>query len=161
MRTALFAALVASLVCPLSYAARTCHAAEDAARFAGKDTCIAAHIYDVAELSDGTRFLDTCSPQTSDAECRFTIASLPADKREAGELAGLLGHDVQIRGVVHSMGDRHLIYLSSARQLHGGPEKFRPNPKLLSGFNAESEKPPIHAPSLSGNHHFSAFNPRR
>ena len=36
-------------------------------------------MYDIAQLRDGTRFLDACSPQTSDADCRFTIASLPED----------------------------------------------------------------------------------
>lgn len=159
MRTALLLSLI-WLPSPL-LAARTCHAADEAARFAGKDTCITAHVYDIAELSDGTRFLDTCSPETSDAACRFTIASLPADRHDAGDLGGLRGQEIQIRGVVHTIGDRHLIYLSSARQLHGGAEKFRPNPELLAGFSAEDGKAPVHTPSLSGNHRFSAFTPKR
>jgi hypothetical protein len=63
--------------------------------------------------------------------------------------------------VVHSVNDRSLIYLSDARQLHGGAEKFRPNPALLTGFGAEDSKAPVHAPSLSGNHRFSAFSVKR
>jgi hypothetical protein len=145
----------------LHAAPRVCHAATDAARYTGKDVCIAAHIYDVVELRDGTRFLDTCSPQTSDADCRFTIASLPQDRREAGNLDSLRGRDIELRGTIHSVNQRSLIYLSNARQLHGGAEKFRPNPALLRGFSAEDGKAPVHDPALSGNRHFSVFRAKR
>jgi hypothetical protein len=136
---------------------RPCHPAAEAGRYTGKDVCIAVHIYDIAQLRDGTRFLDACSPETSDEDCRFTIASLPQDRRDAGDLTALRGKDVELRGVVHSVNQRSLIYLSSARQLHGGAERFRPNPALLSGFSAEQSKAPVHDPSLSGSHHFSVF----
>jgi hypothetical protein len=141
----------------LHAAPRVCHPATEAARYTGKDICVSAHIYDIAQLRDGTRFLDTCSPETSDADCRFTIASLPQDRRDAGNLNELRGKDIELRGTIHSVNQRSLIYLSSARQLHGGAEKFRPNPALLSGFSAEQGKAPVHDPSLSGNHHFSVF----
>lgn len=141
----------------LHAATRVCHPVSEAARYTGKDVCITAHIYDLAELRDGTRFLDACSPETSDADCRFTIASLPQDRRDAGDLESLRGKDIDLRGTVHSVNQRSLIYLSSARQLHGGAEKFRPNPALLAGFGAEQGKAPIHDPALSGNHHFSVF----
>ena len=164
MRTAFLFLLPPSLVLwgfALHAATRVCHPVTDAARYAGKDVCISAHVYDVAQLADGTRFLDTCSPETSDADCHFTVASLPQDRRDAGDLAALHGRDIQVRGTVHSVNDRSLIYLSDARQLHGGAEKFRPNPALLSGFAAENSKAPVHAPSLSGNHRFSAFTVKR
>ena len=138
-------------------AGHSCHPAADAARYAGKDICITAHVYDIAQLRDGTRFLDTCSAETSDADCRFTIASLPQDTRDVGDLNGLRGKDIELRGMVHSVNDRSLMYLSDARQLHGGAEKFHPNPALLVGFGPEQSKAPVHDPSLSGNHHFSVF----
>jgi hypothetical protein len=141
----------------LHAATRPCHPASEAARYTGKDICITAHIYDIAQLRDGTRFLDTCSPETSDADCRFTIASLPQDRRDAGNLNELPGKDIELRGTIHSVNQRSLIYLSSARQLHGGAEKFRPNPALVHGFSAADSKAPVHDPSLSGNHHFSVF----
>lgn len=146
------------LICTTLHAApRVCHPATDAARYTGKDICIAAHIYDIVELRDGTRFLDTCSPDTSDENCRFTIASLPQDRHEAGNLDSLRGRDIELRGIIHSVNQRSLIYFSNARQLHGGAEKFRPNPALLHGFSAEDGKAPVHDPSLSGNRHFSVF----
>ncbi len=147
--------MIASIA--LTAQARHCHSATEAASYPGKDVCINAHVYDIAQLSDGTRFLDTCSPDTSDEACRFTIASLPEDTRDVGDVAALRGQDIQLRGIVHSVNDRSIIYLSSARQLHGGPEKFHPSPALVTGFSAESHKAPLHDPALSGNHHFSVF----
>ena len=145
----------------LPAAARSCHPASEAARYEGKDICVTAHVYDIARLRDGTRLLDTCSPETSDQDCRFTIASLPEDTRDVGDLNPLRGKDIELRGTVHSVNDRSLMYLSSARQLHGGAEKFHPNPALLAGFSAEQSKAPVHDPSLSGNHHFSVFRATR
>ena len=153
---------IAGLLIPLSALslglhAASCHPASEAARYAGKNVCISAHVYDIAQLRDGTRFLDTCTPATSDEDCRFTIASLPEDTRDVGDLSGLRGKDIELRGTIHSVNDRSLMYLSMARQLHGGSEKFHPNPALLAGFSAGQSKAPIHDPSLSGNHHFSVF----
>lgn len=145
----------------LHAAPRQCYAAAEAGAYAGKDVCITAHVYDVAVLRDGTRFLDTCSPDTPNQECRFTIASLPQDRRDVGELAALRGQDIQLRGVVHSVNQRSIIYLSNARQLHGGPEKFRPNPALLPGFSAQDGRAPIHDSSLSGRHPSTTFRASR
>jgi hypothetical protein len=143
--------------CLAVHAAKQCHPVSEAASFTGKNTCITAHVYDITQLRDGTRFLDACSPETSDDGCRFTIASLPEDTRDVGDLNTLRGKDIELRGTIHSVNDRSLMYLSNARQLHGGAEKFHPNPALLAGFSAELGKAPIHDPSLSGNRHFSVF----
>ena len=113
-----------------------------------KDLCISAHIYDVVQLIDGTTFLDVCSPDTPDDKCRFTVVSLPEDKKEVGELAQYRNMDVQIRGIVEPLRGRAGIVLSRERQFHGGAPKFRPNPLLASGFDAEQDRPPISDPNL-------------
>ena len=59
---------------PLS-ASKTCYSPEEALSHLNKDVCVAAHVYDVVELADGSRFLDVCSPDTSDEQCRFTVMS--------------------------------------------------------------------------------------
>lgn len=159
MRT--IAGLLPLTVVSLALHAATCHPASEAERYSGKNVCITAHVYQIAQLRDGTRFLDTCSSETSDEDCRFTIASLPEDTRDVGDLNPLVGKDIQLRGTIHSVNGRSLMYLSMARQLHGGGEKFHPNPALLTGFNAEQARAPIHDPSLSGNHHFSVFRATR
>jgi hypothetical protein len=102
----------------------------------------------VVQLPDGTRFLDVCSPQTPDEACRFTIVSLWEDREEVGELGRYRDMNVQVRGIVRPMHGRAGMVLNHARQFSGGPPKFKPNPKLARGFNAEQERPPINDPNL-------------
>jgi hypothetical protein len=129
-------------------AQKPCVTAEEASKLIHKDVCVTAYVYDVVQLPDGTRFLDVCSPQTPDEACRFTIVSLRQDRGEVGELNKYRDMTVQVRGIVQPMHGRAGMLLSHARQFSGGPPKFRPNPKLARGFNAEQSRPPISDPNL-------------
>ena len=132
----------------LAAAKRPCVTAEEASKLIHKDVCVSAYVYDVVQLPDGTRFLDVCSPQTPDEACRFTIVSLWEDREEVGELGRYRDMNVQVRGIVRPMHGRAGMVLNHARQFSGGPTKFKPNPKLARGFNAEQERPPIDDPNL-------------
>jgi hypothetical protein len=148
-RFVLFAACVLPL--PLHASARaskSCVSAGEAATMVKKDVCVSAHIYDVVQLPDGTRFLDVCPPQTPDAQCRFTIVSLWQDHDDVGELAKYRNQDVEIRGIVEPMHGRAGMVLSHVRQFHGGPPRFRPNPLLARGFTADQSQPPVNDPNL-------------
>jgi hypothetical protein len=148
-RLALLAgAMLLARVPALAGKAKLCVTAEQAAQMLNKDICISAHIYDVVELSDGTRFLDVCSPQTPDDKCRFTIVSFSEDREEVGELKKYRDMNVQVRGMVQPMHGRAGMVLSRARQFYGGPPKFRPNPALVRGFDAEQDRPPVNDPNL-------------
>ena len=136
---------------------KPCVPAEQAAQVLNKDICISAHIYDVVQLPDGTRFLDVCSPQTPDEQCRFTVVSLPEDRSEVGELTKYRDANVQIRGIVQPMHGRAGMVLSHARQFYGGPPKFKPNPMLARGFTAEQERPAINDPNLRSQGGHRAF----
>jgi hypothetical protein len=149
-------ALVSPLVCFAS-APKQCVSADQAAQLLNKDVCISTHIYDVVQLSDGTRFLDVCSPQTPDDNCRFTIVSLWQDRDTVGELNEYRNMDVKVRGIVQPMHGRAGIVLSHARQFHGGPPRFRPNPMLARGFNADDSHPPINDPNLRSQGGHRAF----
>jgi len=127
---------------------KPCVPAEQAAQLINKDICISAHVYDVVELGDGTRFLDVCSPQTPDDQCRFTIVSLPEDRDDVGELKKYRNLDVQVRGIVQPMHGRAGMVLSHVRQFYGGPPKFKPNPRLAHGFTAEESRPAVNDPNL-------------
>jgi hypothetical protein len=127
---------------------RLCLTPDEAASKVNKDVCLAAHVYSVVQLPDGTRFLDVCAPETPDESCRFTVVSLRDDRTEVGDLAGYREKDVQIRGTVQPMHGRSGIVLSHVRQFSGGPPKFRPNPRLLRGFSGDQDKPPISDPNL-------------
>ena len=142
-------------------AAKPCFDMLEAGRHLNQDVCISAHVYDVIELADGTRFLDVCSPETSDAACHFTVISLRQDRKEVGDLEALRDREIDIRGTVHSFADRSGIILSEARQLHGGAEKFHPNPALLNGFSAADGKSAFADPAFKsgGHHHKSTATP--
>jgi len=127
---------------------RPCVTADEATTQLNKDVCVSAHIYDVVELPDGTRFLDVCTPETTDDKCKFTIVSLWEDREEVGELAKYRNMNVQIRGIVRPMHGRAGMVLSHARQFYGGPPKFKPNPLLARGFSADESRPPINDPNL-------------
>jgi hypothetical protein len=128
--------------------AKPCVTTEEATTLVNKDVCVTAHVYDVVELPDGTRFLDVCTPETPDDQCRFTIMSLREDQEEVGELRKYRDMDVQVRGIVRPMHGRAGLLVSHARQFYGGPPKFKPNPKLVRGFDAEQSRPPVNDPNL-------------
>ena len=113
-----------------------------------KDVCISAHIYNVVQLSDGTRFLDVCPPQIPDAQCRFTVISYWEDHDTVGNLQQYSGRDVRIRGTVEALRGRTGMILSHERQFRGGRPRFRPNPILARGFDAGQSQPPVSDPTL-------------
>lgn len=127
---------------------KPCVTADEASLLLNKDVCVTAHIYDVVELPDGTRFLDICTPETSDDKCRFTFVSLRDDRDEVGELRKYRDMEVHVRGIVRPMHGRAGMVVSHARQFYGGPPKFKPNPKLLRGFNADQQRPAVNDPNL-------------
>ena len=118
--------LVAAPIPALAAGQKLCVTADQAAKLVNKDVCLTAFVYDVVQLPDGTRFLDVCTPQTSDDACRFTIVSLWEDHDEVGELGKYRGMNVQVRGIVRPMHGRAGMVLSHVRQFSGGPPKFKP-----------------------------------
>ncbi|MGA7832814.1 MAG: hypothetical protein WCA21_17795 [Terracidiphilus sp.] len=142
--------LLAALTPALAFAGKpkTCVTADEATMLIDKDVCVTAHIYDVVELPDGTRFLDVCAPETPDEKCRFTLVSLWEDRDTVGELNKYRDMNVQVRGIVRPMHGRAGIVVSHARQFYGGPQKFKPNPLLARGFTAEESRPAINDPNL-------------
>ena len=159
MRRFIALALLLAGVSSLAFAAKPkpCLSAEEASRMVNKDVCVTAHVYDVVELPDGMRFLDICSPETTDQNCRFTIVSLWQDRESVGELRKFRDADVRVRGIVQPMHGRSGILLSHARQFNGGPPRFRPNPLLARGFSADQERPPVADPGLHTHGHVRAF----
>ena len=150
MRWKLCLAITFVCACASAYAGgpKTCVNADEASKTTNKDVCITAYIYEVVQLPDGTRFLDVCPPDVPDEGCHFTIMSLPEDRREVGELTRYRNTNVRIRGTVRAMHGRFGMLLSHSRQFYGGPPKFRPNPKLLRGFDAEQDRRPVSDPNL-------------
>ena len=154
----IFVFAFAWLVVP-AFAARSqpCLTADEASKKLNKDVCITAHVYEIVELPDGTRFMDVCTPETPDERCRFTIVSFWDDREEVGELRKYRNMDVRVRGLVRSMHGRAGMVLSHARQFYGGPPRFKPNPKLAHGFSGEQARPPLPDPNLRSQGGHRAF----
>lgn len=152
MRPSLLGCLAAFAICFPSFAfaasTKPCVPVDRAGQILNKDICISVHVYDVVQLPDGTRFLDVCSPQTPDDQCRFMVVSLPEDRGDVGDLQKYRDADVQIRGLIQPMHGRAGMLLSHARQFYGGPPKFKPNPLLARGFSAEESRPAVSDPNL-------------
>ncbi len=141
----LWHAISVVLLCGAALAQKSspCVNTEAAAASEGKNICLAAHVYNIAEL-DGTRFLDLCTPETSDDDCHFFVASFASDRDAVGDLAALRDTDIQIRGTVQLYQGRTMMVLNRRQQLHGGNEKFVPNPQLtgeaFAGRNREHDR---------------------
>ena len=140
--------LMAAQLTGLAASRKPCIPAGEASKMLKKDVCVSAHIYDVVQLPDGTRFLDVCTPQPPDDACRFTIVSLWEDHDDVGELRKYRDMDIEVRGIVQPMHGRAGIVLSHSRQFYGGPPKFKPNPRLARGFSADQSRPPVNDPNL-------------
>lgn len=140
-------AIFAMLSCPVARARRTCIAPDKALQHVDENVCISAHVYRLVDAADGVHFLDVCRPQTSDADCHFFILSFSRDEKSVGSLQRLVGQDIKIRGTLNTIQGRAVVVLSNKSQLHGGKEKFHPNPRLVASFSAEN-----------GGHGFSAKN---
>ena len=148
--------LLPLLIVTACYASRPCYTPEEAAEHAGKEICLSAHIYDLTETPDGVRYLDVCPPETPSQSCRFAVVSMAEDRKEVGVLESLRDRDVHLRGIVHDLHGQSMMLLSHARQLKDGPEKFRPNPQLLAGFNAGNGGMAFKDPAMTGHRQRSA-----
>jgi hypothetical protein len=132
--------VLTSLLLPaLPGAAKSMHciAPNETLRHLNKNVCVTAHVYTVVHAAEDTRFLDVCSPQTSDADCHFTIVSFHGDQNTVGDLSSLQNKNIEIRGTVRAFEGRAEIVLNTPKQLRGGNERFIANPQLLESFSAE------------------------
>ncbi len=117
---------------------KTCIVPNETLAHINKSVCVTAHVYRVVDAANGTHFLDVCSPKTSDIDCHFFVVSFSKDEKSVGDLQTLVNQTIHIRGTVHTVQGRADIVLSSKQQLHGGKEKFHPNPQLVKSFSAEN-----------------------
>lgn len=157
LRQFVFLAFAAMVTLPCTARPKPCVTVDEASKMLNKDVCISAHVYEVVELADGTRFLDICTPDTPDERCGFTIVSFFDDRDEVGELRKYRDMNVRVRGIVQPMHGRAGMVVSHARQFHGGPPKFKPNPGLARGFTGEQQHPPIADPNLRSQGHGRGF----
>jgi hypothetical protein len=114
--------------------AKPCVPTDQAGHLLHKDVCSTAHVCDIVELPDGTRYLDVCSP---DEKCVFTILNPWQDREQVGELRQYRNLEVHIRGIAEPMHGRAGTILIHARQ-----------------FTGDQSRPPMRDPRMhaSGSH---------
>jgi hypothetical protein len=105
------------------------------------DACIAAHVYDVVKVQGGTRILDLCSPDTADEACHLSVVSYKRDSKQVGDLEVFRGKDISIRGAVQAFNGHFVLVLNDARQFHGAPARFAPDPRLVHPSSEEDGEP--------------------
>jgi len=113
---------------------KPCVTADEASKLINKDVCVSAHVYDVVELPDGTRFLDICTPETPDEKCEFTIVSLSKDRDTVGELHKYRDMDVHVRGIVRPMHGRAGMVLSMRGSSMAGRRSSDPTRNWRAGL---------------------------
>jgi hypothetical protein len=148
MRHILACLLLVGAASASASASKSCITPNEAQQNLGKNVCLHAHVYDVQEEDTGTRYLDVCAPQVKDVECKFYIVSFQSDDKHVGNLEPLRNADIEIRGTVREYHGRAEIVLNDQQQLHGGKERFRPNP-ALSKFDASTGHVAFKDPSAS------------
>ena len=136
--TLLSVPIVCLLFSSSALAKHACIPPDQAIHHLHHDVCVEAHVYRIVDAGDGIHFLDVCSPQTSDANCHFFLLSSDEDKKFTGNLQSLVGQTIQIRGKIRTLQGHADMIFNSKQQLHGGSEKFHPNPALLQSFSAEN-----------------------
>ena len=138
-RTRLWLLPLLIAVAPFAIASnKRCLVPNEALAHINKSVCVTAHVYRVVDAANGTHFLDVCSPKTADIDCHFFVVSFSRDEKSVGDLQTLVNQTIHIRGTVQTVQGRADIVLSSKQQLHGGKEKFHPNPQLVKSFSAEN-----------------------
>jgi hypothetical protein len=74
----------------------------------------------------GVRFVEFCAEQLT---CPFTVVVLPRDLKDVGDVRGLAGRMIEIRGKVKLYNGRAEIVLNRMSQLTGGSTLIPPLPK--------------------------------
>ena len=115
-----------------------CSPADDARLHSSEDICLQAHVFDIVTVAGGTRFLDLCSPDTSDDACHVSVVSYAKDRKQVGDIEAVRGKDISIRGALQNYNGHYVLVLNDERQLRGGAAHFTPDPRLLRSTSAES-----------------------
>lgn len=131
-----------------SASAKPCITADSAMQHLGQQVCLRAHVYDVQETDAGMRYLDVCAPHVVDSDCQFYIVSFKSDEKHVGNLEPLRNADIEIRGTLREYHGRAEMVLNDRQQLHGGKQRFIPNP-ALSKFDASTGHVAFKDPSAS------------
>jgi len=120
-----FIALLVCLAALPSFCAE-CIPFDQARKHIGESECVSGRVVRVARGSKGTHYLDFCEDYRL---CPFSVVIFSHDLKNIGDVRGLAGKMIQIRGEVKEYDDRAEIILESKKQLTGEAALLPPLPR--------------------------------
>ena len=113
------------MVFPLC-AAADCIPFSDARKHVGTTQCVRGTVLRVKTGNRGVTFLDFCEDYRT---CPFTVVVFPGDLKHVGDVRGLKGRTVEIKGAVREYDGRAEIVLKRPQQLGKDAVLLPPLPK--------------------------------
>lgn len=98
----------------------------EAGQHIGETKCVAGKVVRVKVGAKGTHFLDFCEDSMA---CPFTVVVFSHDLKDVGDVRGLAGRTIEIRGTVKVYDGRPEIILNRISQIEGGAAMIPPLPK--------------------------------
>jgi hypothetical protein len=117
-------ALIVTLLPSLCWA--SCIPFDQARNHLGETQCVTGKVIRVKEGNRGVRFLDFCEDYRL---CSFTVVVFPYDLKKIGDVRGLAGKMIEVRGEVKEYDNRAEIVLENSKQLGGVGMNLLPLPK--------------------------------
>jgi hypothetical protein len=124
--------LAASLSWANVLAASDCIPISEARQRVGETECVAGKVLRVRVGATGVHFLDFCEDQMA---CPFSVVIFSHDLRDVGDVRGLAGRIIEIRGEIRLYGGRPEIILRRISQITGGAALIPPLPKTYDVEN--------------------------
>jgi len=119
-------AVLALLLSPASARAADCLRIHEAAQHIGATKCIIGKVVRVKVGEKGVHFLNFCEDAMA---CPFTVVVFANDLKDVGDVRGLAGRTIEIRGTLKAYDGRPEIILSRISQIEGGAAMIPPLPK--------------------------------
>ncbi|MBZ5680828.1 MAG: hypothetical protein LAO24_12060 [Acidobacteriia bacterium] len=108
------------------FAASDCIPIHEAGRHVGEVKCVTGKVLHVKIGNKGVHFVDFCEDHLA---CPFTVVVFPSDLKDVGDVRGLAGRTIEIRGAVKLYDGRAEIILKRISQLSGRAGLIPPLPK--------------------------------
>jgi len=126
LRARHLAAVLILILSPASAHAADCLRIHEAAQHIGATKCVIGKVIRVKVGEKGVHFLDFCEDAMA---CPFTVVVFANDLKDVGDVRGLAGRTIEIRGTLKAYDGRPEIILRRISQIEGGAAMIPPLPK--------------------------------
>jgi hypothetical protein len=132
LHSAIFVLALDVMIFALPLRAADCISITDAARYVGQTKCVTGKVQRVKVGARGVHFLDFCEDQMA---CPFSVVVFATDLKDVGDVRGLAGRVIEIKGPVKMYDGRAEIILHRVGQISGGGAMI---PALPKNYDVEN-----------------------